>query len=606
MVIEIREIHDGEERVLLQLVRDVTADEAEGSDVGRILSLPDSVLLPMLRERLVLVAAEEGRPVGLVCCQELSGHDGEYAFVQLLAVASGYRRCGIGRRLVETLAGRLQSAGRAAYLVADVPAGAKVALRLLEQSGFRRSHLLHKSNTAYFTCRLHRALQPGCRWSSAWMCRFNYVQTWVRARVRERYKGSSSGFHTFFSRLKYRLRKARYAPAQRRTLERIRSRKKARVVFFASCIPMWKYQYLYDLLVEHPAFEPYIVLSPFVHFGRGQQQSDLEQLRAYFDARQVPYVNFQIDGPVFDVRRELDPDILFYPQPYLKCLTERHRFKHFLDRLLAYYPYGFPTHSGSWTFNSQFSNLAWRLFYSTDVYLQNARRFAFNKGANIEIVGYPGADDFRLSEVHDPWKPVPGRPKRIIWAPHFSINARLTSQSNFLWMADFMLWLAEEYAGRVQIAFKPHPRLRTELYKSEEWGPEKTDRYYARWASLPNGQVETGPFVDLFRTSDAMIHDSASFSVDYHYTRKPVMFVSRDIEEYRRVVLSRFGQQAVDLHYIGRDADEVRRFVDEVVLGGNDPMRPSREAFYRDCLLPPHGKTAAQNTLDCMLAALFG
>lgn len=63
----------------------------------------------------------------------------------------------------------------------------------------------------------------------------------------------------------------------------------------------------------------------------------------------------------------------------------------------------------------------------------------------------------------------------------------------------------------------------------------KTDRYYSEWESLSNAQLETGKYVDLFMTSDAMIHDCGSFTIEYHYTLKPVMYLVKG-EEHTKMM----------------------------------------------------------------------
>src|SRR5699024_801734 len=97
------------------------------------------------------------------------------------------------------------------------------------------------------------------------------------------------------------------------------------------------------------------------------------------------------------------------------------------------------------------------------------------------------------------------------------------SYSTFLDYAEFILQLANDYKDEIQIAFKPHPNLRGKL--NDVWGVEKTNTYFQKWKCLSNGQVEDGGYIDLFATSDAMIHDSGSFVIEYLYTKKPVQFL---------------------------------------------------------------------------------
>ena len=173
-------------------------------------------------------------------------------------------------------------------------------------------------------------------------------------------------------------------------------------------------------------------------------------------------------------------------------------------------------------------------------------------------------------------------------------------QSNFLWMADFMLELAERYAGKIQIAFKPHPRLLTELYKHKDWGKDRANCYYDEWANRENTQLETEGFIDLFMTSDAMIHDSGSFSIEYHYSGNPVLYIADNFEQ-QVAEKGELGKLAMRKHYVGRFKEDIIHFIEEVVLNGNDPMKQGREDFYKQYLLPPNGKSVAENTRDVFL-----
>ena len=50
---------------------------------------------------------------------------------------------------------------------------------------------------------------------------------------------------------------------------------------------------------------------------------------------------------------------------------------------------------------------------------------------------------------------------------------------------------------------------------------------------------------------------------------------------------------------------DIERFVEDVVLGGKDTMRSWREWFFNEYLLPPGGKSVAQNTIDDLIYSLF-
>ena len=388
-----------------------------------------------------------------------------------------------------------------------------------------------------------------------------------------------------------------------RYIRRLQGRQKINVVFTAIDISLWRYQHVYELMAADPRFRVNIVLTPCVL--REHMDQDVAGLRNYFDQHGIPYIDFDLTGKPFDIKK--DPDIIFYTQPYEYLLSPEHDCRYFYDRLICYIPYAFWTASGKLSYDLHFSNQAWRLYYSTTMHQEDARQMATNHGKNVRVVGYPNADDY-LSTAHDnPWHTIPDgmSRKRVIWAPHYSIKSKSTfaPRSNFLWMADLMVELAREYADQIQFAFKPHPALLTQLYEDSHWGKERADAYYELWQTMPNTQLETGQFIDLFMTSDAMIHDSASFTVEYHYSQRPSMFVSKDIAPIL-AGMNDFGKKAFAQHYFGKDKAGIRHFIDDVVLQGNDPMRPQREQFFHDYLLPPGGKSVAQNVVDDILQSL--
>ncbi len=395
---------------------------------------------------------------------------------------------------------------------------------------------------------------------------------------------------------------------QRRYIASVKARKgRFTVVFFAMNVAMWKYQGIYELLSKDPRFRVHIVLSPALPYSMEQRIEDLQAMRGYFSEHKMDYIDWKLEAGAepIDVGNELDPDILFYPQPYEYVLHPQHDFLQFYDRLLAYVHYGYSVTPEKLVYNKRFHNIAWRLYHANRQNLQMAQALADNHGRNVAVVGYASADRF-LSQTHrQVWKACPTETKKIVWAPHFSISNQSGpfALSNFLWMAEPMLQLARRYEGVLQIAFKPHPRLKTELYEHKQWGRQKTDDYYAKWANGTNTQLELGDFSDLFAGSDAMIHDCSSFLIDYLYFRKPVLFVSKQIETARSYV-NEVGKAAYDAHYSAENFADVEQFVSRQVIAGEDPKKEARELVFHDYLLPPNGQTVAQNIYDDLICQL--
>ena len=120
---------------------------------------------------------------------------------------------------------------------------------------------------------------------------------------------------------------------------------------------------------------------------------------------------------------------------------------------------------------------------------------------------------------------------------------------------------------------------------------------------MPNTQLVDGAFINLFQGSDAMVHDSGSFVIDYMYFQKPVMYISQNIERAKSHV-NKPGREAYNAHYIGSTVDDVERFVEDVVLQGHDTMCEIRKIYYHQYLAQPCGKSTAQNMYEDMLRSL--
>lgn len=385
-----------------------------------------------------------------------------------------------------------------------------------------------------------------------------------------------------------------------RELRKIRKKGYANVCFIASSLAMWRYQGIYELMARDSRFHAFIILCPLRTFSAEQKLENVSDLKKFFDSKGIEYIDASIWNTIDDYKviDEINPDILFYTQPYDQLYGNRLDYVYFKEKLLCYAPYSAGSISSVTTLNLKFHGIAWKLFYDTDVSLRDAQRMSLNKGKNAVVVGETTADAFLHSDYKDVWKPQPVKKKRIIWAPHFTIeSSQILHRGSFLWLWEDMLAIAEEYSDKVQIAFKPHPRLKSVLDNFPGWGRERADEYYHRWSKLPNTQYENGFFVDLFMTSDAMIHDSGSFMVEYHYSGNPVLFTSRCLEETYQVH-NDLGKAALDCHYITDSVEGVRNFIDYVVLDGVDEMRTKREAFFNKYLLPPNNKTTAENIYD--------
>jgi CDP-glycerol glycerophosphotransferase (TagB/SpsB family) len=348
---------------------------------------------------------------------------------------------------------------------------------------------------------------------------------------------------------------------------------------------MWKYDGLFQLMLADERYNPIIVSSLGYSADKKTRLFEQQKMKDYFSKKGFPFLEGYNAKKQewYDIKKH-KPDLIFYTQPYNKNPYKGYNIENFYKySLFAYVPYAFWVEKGAWGYDCLFHNIAWRLFYSTNIHLQHAINYSYVRGCNVNVVGYPMADRFLRNSDKPiyPWKINNPKLKRVIWAPHHSITKGLLEYSTFLDIAEDMLQLANKYSGRVQFAFKPHPTLKNKLYKLKEWGVEKTDYYYKCWENTPNAILADSDYVDLFLTSDAMIHDCSSFSAEYLYTKHPVMFITKSNHlDY----LCDFGKKCFEVHYRGYNINDIDYFLNDVVINGNDVMMDLRNTFFDNYL----------------------
>lgn len=384
-------------------------------------------------------------------------------------------------------------------------------------------------------------------------------------------------------------------------LERkLKSKSSIKVVFFVMSLAMWKSTKLLRLMQLSDRYKPIVVLSPSLQHSLNEKRRGLQEMKEYFEKEKIEVIaDYDCEKDIgYDVKTNIEPDIIFYQQPYEKVIQSNYRFRNFPQALICYIPYDFKTTAFRWGYDNILQNIAWKLFYPTSFHKQDAEKLSYVNGRNVIVTGYPIADEFldEKRNIKDEWKISSSTIKRLIWAPHHSIYSYGDlNYSTFFRYCDFMLEVADKYKDVLQIAFKPHPWLLSRLYDFPGWGREKANAYYDKWNQLKYGFLAQNDYVDLFLTSDAMIHDCGSFSVEYHYTQKPVMFLTKsDHLKYE----SDFGRLAYDLHYKGFSETDIELFIKNVVLEGKDVMLSKRKKFFKDYLLPPNNKTVVSNIFN--------
>lgn len=386
---------------------------------------------------------------------------------------------------------------------------------------------------------------------------------------------------------------------------RIRKKKKIHILFIAVSQAIWKVDSLYKSMLNHPRFEVDILASPnMTLIDLSLREADFQQLKDFFDKKGYSYKEWcDVHGQTTYKRIPDTYDIVIYPQPYATLIPKALDYPNNKHKLLINCEYAFHSGSQAWAYNKDLQNLAWIDCYENEAICQYSRQIKSNKGTNSYVTGLPFVDEFTKQEYASPWKPQKTPCKKIIWAPHWTIvqeHSILPCYSNFLTMADFMRDFAKTHERHFQFAFKPHPWLKRELYRHPAWGKERTDAYYEEWANGENTQLEQGQYVDLFMTSDAMVHDCSSFCCEYLLTGKPVLFMARN-EKQQTDELNKMAYSAYRAQYIGHSNDDLQHFLQNQVLQGEDSMKEKRAEIANQYLKPPHGQSAANHIIAVIL-----
>lgn len=371
----------------------------------------------------------------------------------------------------------------------------------------------------------------------------------------------------------------------------IRRKKKIRFCFLIQELTQWKTELLYQAMLKHPRFDPVLAISPSLGYPGAE-----EELMKYCDSKGYDYVWLD---PQKTIKEQLRVDMATYQKPYLEETHPAHRVdsNRSIPFVVMLYYLSFLTEE--WAVNQRISFLCWRHFIDNESCREAWSKIHRLKGMNYVVTGLPVMDELLMpkEELEDVWPNNDGR-KRIIYAPHHTINVHLKgiAYATFLENCEFMLEMRDKYAERVYFVFKPHPSLKNRLI--EYWGKEKTEAYYARWEKQGASHVETGKYLSLFKYSDALIHDCGSFTVEYMYMEKPVMYLLKD--EHHADNMIPYAKEAFDLHYKGRSHEDIENFIMDVI-NGVDPLAERRVAFKEKNLFPPNGKTACENIIDSIL-----
>ena len=350
----------------------------------------------------------------------------------------------------------------------------------------------------------------------------------------------------------------------------IRSKKTIKVGFVLYDASMWCGDELYRLFEQNERYQPTVFLCKRKgDTYRKDFETGLEQFRER-GLRVIGVCNSKMPVPY--------QDLLLLLTPYFKPLPEQ--FKDFsiaATQLLVNIPYSLGAGKFGESHKSETEKLWWKTFAATNFQAQ----IYSNKLIPRERIAFSGAPkmDALLSRhsLAYHWKQAQPDSIKIIWAPHWSVQDT-DGSSTFRWNHQFFFEYAKAHPKTSWIV-KPHPNLPASAIKEKVFeNAEAFEEYLKRWDSLPNAKVVTGGYYQsIFATSDGLINDSVSFIIEYQYTLKPMLMLTRNT-----TLLNDFGKQIVDVNYQadGTDFNAIENFINNVLHDHNDSKADARAKFF--------------------------
>ncbi|MEI4233692.1 CDP-glycerol glycerophosphotransferase family protein [Roseovarius sp. D22-M7] len=386
-----------------------------------------------------------------------------------------------------------------------------------------------------------------------------------------------------------------------RLLATHRGARPIRVAFLVSNTASWKVGPVLSRMLEDEDFQTIAVICPVVA-GQLSHVADqtAEAVRRYLDMQGFAYVDLTgVDES--DAKAELDrldPHLVVFTNPH-RLVPEALHDDLFRQRLSCYVPYSHEVMQygdDQEQHNQESHNAFWRIFVPHDASRRCYAEARIRGDAGVSVTGFPACEPLMepaTAREPSPWQPQDRAKARVVYAPHWlwRPDIKMATIDTF---GDAMMRIADDYREDIQWALRPHPMLRPKLMEDPAWGPARTQAFFDFWEHSEFSQIHEDDYVPLFRTSDALIHDSGSFLAEYLYLRKPVMYLMT--EETGDKYFNSFGRAAITACEVGRSADEIRRFLDDLLAGQSAPVGHS--AFFRQEIAPHLETPPSQKICD--------
>lgn len=374
----------------------------------------------------------------------------------------------------------------------------------------------------------------------------------------------------------------------------LKKKEKLKVAFLVVFNSVFPVRPVFEKMLGLEKYDPYLLVIPNV--SRGHEY----QMQVYKEA--LDSLSKQYPGRVIGAYDETNDryldlgdqyQILFFCNPYPKLVNRLHSIDYFLHKkvLTVYQNYGFAALS-FWdnVISSDFFNKTWLCCIESPENYKYLRIHGRMHALNATVTGYIKMDQLAQITVGAKQR------KTVILAPHHTVWGWETLNiGNFLKYYDFFLQLPMLFKD-LDFVFRPHPLLFPNLIAHKIWTSEQISEYLKKIELIPNMVYEPeGDYMELFARSSAIIHDCGSFIGEYLYTKNPCCYMIKSQELCYDSLLP-FGKMCMDQYYKATSEEDIRRFIQDVVIDEIDVMKEQRNKF-----VETHLKINYPNASDALI-----
>ncbi len=331
-------------------------------------------------------------------------------------------------------------------------------------------------------------------------------------------------------------------------------------------------------------------------------------VKAFLEELGLPYVDaVQPDGSFRDLRA-LEPDFVFFQQPYVDVL-----FKGIWDvreiatyAFLAYIPY-----DGINTSHRLRYVVTWQPFFSFAHFAflatANARKELTTlvpnvaKTINVYSIGCPKFESL-VRGVHkeeSAWRMADSETKvfRVFWAPRWTPD----ESHHFMALWRPLLNWAQSQPKSVELVFRPHPAMFMEYLKQGFMTKQELDELKYAFAQSPNTHIDDLPFFErTYSMTDLVISEpGTSMCILFVPYNKPIICTvgkrtNKDVTAYIQNIMKGL--------YCSKSVETTMELVEKLRNGWYDEEKKRLHTIFANELLAPlREKPFAEHVREALL-----